>query len=200
MVKVEEIGKDCVKDDCVLVMIPFTEGLEISDYNTGEQIFYFTKNDHKYINKYLEDERKIGFPNSNIPFHKAIKNFKIYNVAHQILNYGTIYKIGTYKKNIIDHTDMSELSTVEKVVWERSDYKYYTCFASVIRDGDEALFVVSNKVVPELEMTPEELKSLKLLNKVKFSIFNSGKAISKVSSNKTEKNREEVKRLSKKLK
>lgn len=199
-IKVELIDKPYVKDDGVLVMLPFEDGLNVFEYKNGNELFRFVKNDHKYKNLYLDDERRKEFPYGNIPVHKTIKNFKVYNVANQIFDYGTIYKIVYFTKNndFVD-PDLSDSNVLEKACYKNSEYTYSTCYSSVIKDNDRAFLVVSKKeCLPELEMTPEELKSLRSLNKVEFTKAYDPKIYRFLNTGISKKELEDAKKLIKK--
>ena len=87
---VQKIAKPYISDDCIQVMIHFTNAMTILN---EEGILFHQKNDSNllYINKYIEDERRKQFPYSNIPFHNVKNGLNKMVYTNQLLEYEKPY-------------------------------------------------------------------------------------------------------------
>lgn len=88
---VQRIQEHYVSDDCIQMMIPQTKSTLtiLSD----EGIVYHNANSQpeKYINKYLEDERRNRFPYNIIPTHIQSKDMMSYQCINQLFEYDKPY-------------------------------------------------------------------------------------------------------------
>ena len=88
---VQRIKEHYVSNDCVQIMIPQTKSTLtiLSD----EGIVYHNANSQpeKYINKYLQDERRNIFPYNCIPTHIQLKDMMSYQCVNQLFEYDKPY-------------------------------------------------------------------------------------------------------------
>ena len=73
---IQRISNHYVGDDCVQVMVPHYANDGITILNSDGITYHHKPNSNLYINKYISDERKNGFPYSEIPTHHDRRMFK----------------------------------------------------------------------------------------------------------------------------
>lgn len=128
---VRKIEGQYVRDDCIQIMFPYKDTLTI--LNQDGMLFHYKPGSSKYVNKYLEDERRKQFPYSNIPTHFS--------------------KVGIFKK--VAYTN--QLLEFEKPYIRIGDGHFSESF--VIKDNNQAL-LISSIMQPDNHiehMTYEEL-------------------------------------------
>ena len=139
----QKIDKQYVGDDCVQVMFNYKKGLCI--IKDKQIIFYHNCDEneaqYKYKNEYLNDERRLQFPYSDIPSHNERIGFKKYITVNQLLDYDTIY---TVIRDIGDGP--------------------VTTYCKVVKSKDTAIIIQDIILSSPFYMTCDELESFEISN------------------------------------
>lgn len=72
---IERIPAHYVSDECAQITLPFYNNITVfgeNVYDIGVLCHYNLKDDSQNINKYFLDDRRLGFPYSNIPIYKGL--------------------------------------------------------------------------------------------------------------------------------
>ena len=164
---IQKIPKCYVGEDCVQVMIPFTNSIRIFENDTGIvqniKCIYFLNDNYNAINTYISDERRNKFPYSNIPLHCSFDRMRKVYYVNQLFDF-----------------DVDYWSIVDENVWYTDSNVYSNCAGYLVhnylvKDNDEVLLVsqyynitVYNKYnaiqgdLPGKKYTLEEIKGLSL--------------------------------------
>ena len=113
--KVEKIIKPYVSCDCVQVSIPFSGAITL--LNNEDIIFYNNIDKNNSVNKYLSDDRRRKFPNSDVSIYRN-GLLKIENYTKQLLDYDKPY-ISIQNGNILERfvvKDKDEALLVSKIL------------------------------------------------------------------------------------
>lgn len=90
MTNVFKIPSHYVGNDCVQVRISYHNNLTIMD-NNGIVFHSCVNKPETYVNNYLNDERNIIFPYSNIPSYKYREHWKNMVCVNQLFDFGKSY-------------------------------------------------------------------------------------------------------------
>lgn len=124
--RVQKIDKPYVSDDCIQVMVPYEKKITI--LNQDGILFHSQNGSNVYINKYLQDPRRMRFPYFNIPTHYSKIGNQKYSFTNQLLEYEKpyIYVRNGFLSESYAIKDNSQAFLIEKVLHSKGTTKYMT--------------------------------------------------------------------------
>lgn len=192
MTKIEakRIDTPYVSDDCVQVMFTFSRGLIVENITDNITLFSYDALANGYKNKYIEDQRKERFPYHKIPVYRTLKKLSLRNGVNQIIDYGKTYKVTFIANEIIGE---------ECIV--NGGYQSYSIYCRAVKDKDgTALLITSDKDIPELRLSPEQIMHLRTFKKAKVVPMGEPKIVRFLNRNINRKDLDESKKLVKSIK
>ena len=150
--KVEKIKKPYVSCDCVQVIIPFSGAITL--LNNEEIVFYNDIDKSNSVNKYLSDDRRRKFPNSDVSIYRD-GLLKRKNCSKQLLDYDKPY-ISIQNGKILERfvvKDKDEALLVSKILgFDKKtinmNYKQLLSFIFDNNDYDRVYYVYLDGTIP----------------------------------------------------